>query len=409
MLQQNWGRFTVRGTEAVEERITQMVHTIADTVAAAFSRDEYQALIMIGGYGRGEGGVVVRDGVEYPHNNFDLVLITRNLASAAIPAAKEKLNAVLKPVVETIGIGIDVSVINAATLRSASCRVIWYDMRFGHKTLLGDANLVPSLTRFTIPRIPSWDARNLLVNRGTLMIINDLLLEKPQRTPQEHKLIVKHIVKAVIGYGDTLLYFLDDYSWSYVEKQKHMRARTDVDPEFKAIYEEAMNFRFQPDYQGFMARDLAQWIPQLRSHFEQVFLLCESKRLKKAIPSWDAYPHLAFAHALGDELPAIKPFAKKLLALRRNQPYPGKGPLAAKLGFKTLTPAGILPIFFPLIAYQLKSEEFRTMAAQHLQASSTEFAALRRAYLRAWGTYGDVNFSNTLEKYNISLEEEVRQ
>jgi UTP:GlnB (protein PII) uridylyltransferase len=53
MLQQNWGRFTVRGTEAVEERITQMVHTIADTVAAAFSRDEYQALIMIGGYGRG--------------------------------------------------------------------------------------------------------------------------------------------------------------------------------------------------------------------------------------------------------------------------------------------------------------------------------------------------------------------
>ncbi|HCX72875.1 MAG TPA: hypothetical protein DHM37_04070, partial [Candidatus Cloacimonas sp.] len=28
-----------------------------------------------GGYGRGEGGVLIENGVEKPHNNFDLLLI----------------------------------------------------------------------------------------------------------------------------------------------------------------------------------------------------------------------------------------------------------------------------------------------------------------------------------------------
>jgi hypothetical protein len=405
MSTKKWGKFTVRGTEKVEELITSMVLKVANTVEKKLEGNEYEALILIGGYGRGEGGVVVVDGEERPHNNFDFVLIVKNLDGSAIDDLKKKMMQALEPVIKEIQFGVDLSVINAGKLRHASCRVIWYDMRFGHKTILGNASFIPSIQHFTIANIPDWDARNLLVNRGTLMIINDLLLEKSELSQDYKKLIVKHVVKAIIGYGDTLLYFLDDYNWSYVEKQKRMQKRSDVVPAFKAIYDEAMNFRFQPDYDNFLKKDLLKWMEELRIHFEKIFLICESKRLKKTNLNWENYAETAFKFALFDEITSLKPLAKKILAILKNRKYPGKGCPGAKLGFKTLRDDGVLPILFPLFAYHLQNADYRKLAANFLYAKSTEFNDLRKAYLRYWGRVGDTNFINVLKKYEISLED----
>ncbi len=403
----NWGKFTVRGTEEVEKLITSMVSEIAEEFERNLKDVNYEALAMMGGYGRGEGGVVISDGVEKPHNNFDFVLLTNNMNDEENTALKKKIMGNLEPIINKIKIGIDLSVTSASKLKHASCRIIWYDMRFGHKTILGNKDFVPSLTHFTIPKIPDWDARNLLVNRGTLMIINDLLLEKQELDENFKKLIVKHIVKAIIGYGDTLLYFLDDYDWSYVEKQKRMRNRNDVDVEFKEIYDEAMNFRFQPTYDDFMKRDFTKWMDKLRVHFERIFLFCESKRLKKKDLNWDNYADTAFKFALSDEMFKCKPFAKKVIYFLKSKSYPGHGSLGSKLGFKTLDDAGVLPILFPLFAYHLENDYYREIAAKFLGSQNREFRNLRKAYLNYWGRTGDVNFINILTKYEISLNAEA--
>ena len=70
-----YGRFTVRGGEAVERLLTELVAAAAARVDEAIAASEYRALVMIGGYGRGEGGVQIVDGVERPHNNLDFLLI----------------------------------------------------------------------------------------------------------------------------------------------------------------------------------------------------------------------------------------------------------------------------------------------------------------------------------------------
>lgn len=398
-----WGRFTVKGSEEVELYITSIVKEIGDRIKSNIGKEDYKALVMLGGYGRGEGGVVA-NGKEKPHNNFDLILITNNLEPRKQIVLKNKLDAILSPIKDKIGIGIDISLINAKKLKNSSCRLMWYDMRFGHKVIFGDTEFVSSLTHFTVENIPDWDARNLLVNRGTLMIINDLLLEKTKLSLKYKKLMVKHIVKAIIGYGDTLLYFLNDYNWSYVEKQKRMKKRKDINKEFQKIYDDAMNFRFQPNYDLYIKKDLSEWMLKLKKHFCNIHLICESKRLNKQHLTWSQYPDMAFKHSITEDIDSFRTIAKKIISFIRSKKYAGDGSFLAKLGFRTLGTSGVLPILFPFIAYNLKSIYYKKIVKNFLNCTSDNFNELRKSYLKKWSKYGDVNFSNVLDKYDISLK-----
>ena len=68
-------RFTARGGPEVEARIRGAVSEAADVMRAVLRPEEYRAVVLLGGYGRGEGGVELRDGEERPHNNLDFLVI----------------------------------------------------------------------------------------------------------------------------------------------------------------------------------------------------------------------------------------------------------------------------------------------------------------------------------------------
>ena len=109
-------------------------------------------------------------------------------------------------------------------------------------------------------------------------------------------------MKAIIGYGDALLFFLGDYDWSYAEKQRRMRARTDVADELKTLYDQALEFRFAPDYAPWLAMDLDALMARLRVQLEPVCRLCESKRLGVANLAWRQYPQTFLRHVLLEDL-----------------------------------------------------------------------------------------------------------
>jgi hypothetical protein len=215
-------RFTARGGPAIEAEARQVAVGIAATARRVVPTDALRALVLLGGYGRGEGGVEHRNGREYLHNNLDLLLILEPGAQRESAQIKAALEQALAPIATGAGVGIDLGTITTTQLRRAPCLVMWYDMRHGHKTLLGDRKFVPSLNRFRIDRILPSDVRNLLVNRGTLLALNDVLLDENPTDPAVRRAVVRHAVKAIIGYGDALLYTRGAYHWSYLEKQRRM-------------------------------------------------------------------------------------------------------------------------------------------------------------------------------------------
>jgi hypothetical protein len=362
-------------------------------------------MVLLGGYGRGEGGVVITEEGESPHNNLDFLVIA---ATGVSLADQEKIKTRLQEAAVSwrrqFGVELDFAVISEQKLKHSPCLVMWYDMRFGHKTVLGDETLVPSLTQFTLERIPAWDIRNLLVNRGTLLVLNDHIAASRVLEPDDRKLIVKHAMKAIIGYGDALLYSLNDYHWSYAEKQKRMRVRKDVGEGFRRTYDQAVEFRFQPDYGAYESTDLMQWMDTLRKDLSVVHLRCESARLGCEALTWDEYAEAAFRYAVLDDWKSLRAWAKKLLtAVKARNGIPGISP-AAQLGSRCLGPKGVLPILFPVPAYNLDCPDFRDMAIHYLGARSAERNEIRRAYLGQWASIVDTNADAVLRKWRINLQ-----
>lgn len=64
------------GSEAFNARMHDVCLRIGEDVEKALGSN-FTALILGGGYGRGEGGVVRVDGVEKPYNDLDFTLIVR--------------------------------------------------------------------------------------------------------------------------------------------------------------------------------------------------------------------------------------------------------------------------------------------------------------------------------------------
>jgi hypothetical protein len=285
-----YGRFTVRGSVAVEELLTALVKEAAQAAETALRPSEYRALVMMGGYGRGEGGVEIINGVERPHNNLDFLLISESPSGKKQRELRQRLIDAFGPVMQKYDIEIDLSVVSTWKLRFAPTLIIWYDTRFGHKTILGDAQYVPSLKHFRLDRIPSRDTLRLLVNRGTLLLINEQLLENDTDAEVHRKRITRNIMKAIIGYGDALLFFLGDYHWSYVDRKRRMQNRLDVPEVFRELYDEAAEFRFLPDYEKNQNRDLKVWMAELRNVLEPLHLFCEKKRLGFEDLTWEGYP-----------------------------------------------------------------------------------------------------------------------
>lgn len=400
------GRFTHAGGAEVEHRMRAILEDVQRALAAVFSPSDVRAVVLLGGYGRGEGGVERRPGPggvpsEHPHNNLDFLVV---LERGEADAAKAKAHAALAPLSEAHGIGMDVGAITRDALERSPALVMWFDMRFGHKTVLGDASYVPSLRQFSLHRIPPWDVRNLLTNRGTLLLINRLLLERGRLGDEEKRTVIKHAMKAIIGAGDAALFFRGRYDWSYVEKRRRMRESEDLPKALRDLYEEATRFRFEPDYAAYLGRDLVTWNRELLRIIEPVHLEAERARLGLRDLSWTNYLDRALAHELVDGWREPRRVAKKALALVKSRRMRGVS-FVASLGQRTSRLRELLPVLFPAVAYEGVPGEARAAAREALGARTATPESLTRAYLAAWGGHGDTNFRNMLAKLGVTLDE----
>ncbi|MBF0408205.1 MAG: hypothetical protein HQM10_12680 [Candidatus Riflebacteria bacterium] len=404
-MNQQWGRFTAKGGKDLEERISLIISDVVDSLKKEFSDDEYRSIILIGGYGKGEGGSEIISGIEHPHNNLDFLLISRDPRPTKVESLRQRLKTVTDSLSSKHEIGMDSGAVSTFALSVAPCLVMWYDMRFGHKTILGDPDYVPSLKHFSVERVEPSDVRNLLVNRGTLLVINDLLLESKLRnntfSPADQRTVVKHVMKAIIGYGDAFLFFSGNFHWSYIEKQHRIKNLNGLSEEFKRLYHKAAEFRFRPDYSAFSELDLQDWQKQLKTILEPIHLYCERMRLGLADLSWSEYPEKAFSSLFFENLTNLRKSAKMIMNYFRGMPKFHWKSKRSRAGWITAGIDSTLPIIFPVVAYNLSEQNFKKLVQTALDTSDSNLSELQKCYLKAWGKYKDINSLRFLESIGI--------
>ncbi len=390
-------RYTLRGSAAIEKRMAAMMSRVAGSIAKHFRPHEYRSVVLLGGYGRGEGGVIRDMTGEHLHNNIDLLLITATWGRKS--GLKKRLDAVLAPIAANEKIGIDTGVIGEMELRHAPPHVIWFDVRWGHRTILGDAAIVPSLRPLAAKDIAIDDVHALLVNRASLLVINDAIFERGEPAPHHARYVVKHLMKAIIGHGDALLFTHGRYHAGYLEKQRRMRDIAALTPGLAELYDAAAEFRFSPDYERYARENLRDFTQRTRDTLAAAHLAFERLRSDRR--------DCTFANHIERVLenkPSSTTFAARM---KRMANANASGLLRQTILHRKEAhghcPRAVLAAVLPTVLYGSNTDQAR-LTQSLLRASDCSPQALRHAYLRYWAEHGDPNFRHTAEQLGIHLE-----
>ncbi len=248
------------------------------------------ALVLGGGYGRGEGGVVAGPHGERPYNDLDLTIIVQGRRRGLLGELAE----VGEKYEELLGIDVDFSrPLRLRDVQHWPHRLMWQDLLNGHIVLVGPENIIRKYAPARLAEaLPTIEATHLLLNRGAGLLWAMICMDGQQAPPDED-FIRRNYYKAALAMGDAVSIAHQRYDSSLVRRGEALRelayavpavAQLDLD----ALYNQALTFKLWPDKvpTGAIARDELR---EITRRWGQVFLHVERHRAGKHWPSLARY------------------------------------------------------------------------------------------------------------------------
>jgi len=206
------------------------------------------ALVLGGGYGRGEGGVVKADGQERPYNDLDFTLIVHKT-----PVSTEALHAVSHHFEEVLGIDVDYSrPLTVSDVKNWPHWLMWHDLLHGHIVAYGEKDILKRLSPSHIWSLPPLvEATRLLLNRGAGLLWSYLILDHGDPMP-DPDFLTRNYFKAVLAMGDAVLLARGVFRTAYSERAKLLAEVLQKEPDLTRFasleeYSKALQFRLLPE------------------------------------------------------------------------------------------------------------------------------------------------------------------
>lgn len=270
-------------------RLHQALGRLSDEVSQALNGN-LVALVLGGGYGRGEGGVVRANGVECPYNDIDLTVIAKQKRAAALkslPAIGEQYSQELQ---------VDVDFGRPITLRDVEHWprwLMWFDLLHGHVVLSGPTDVLtahaPVVLRDPLPAI---EATRLLLNRGAGLLWAIRVDRKLER-PRDRDFVRRNYYKCALALGDALLIAYRRFSTPQAGRgERFGQLAADV-PQVAALgltdtYADALRFKLEPDRLPAAAPG-PSLLSEMAGRWATVFLHVEESRTGRRWPNLEHY------------------------------------------------------------------------------------------------------------------------
>ena len=288
-------RFTVDGSDDLEQQIAQDLEEIRNLVLARLDENHLTALVLGGGYGRGEGGVYVVDGKETVYNDYDFFVIVPHAAPFRRRIVAEALSEVKSLVEPRCGIHVDFSPpIPHGALKRLPYELMFMELKAGHHVIIGPPDVLEDMPSYDVESPPLEEGARLFMNRGVGLLLARRKLQREDGLPNDdHEFVVRNIRKAKLAMGDAVLFVKTCYSPSYSDRLARFR-QVDLTgvPEkdlLSRYYEEAMAFKFHPSHECPGATSLSAWHEEVTRFYETMFLWFEQQRLSDPNLDWAAY------------------------------------------------------------------------------------------------------------------------
>ncbi len=248
-----------------------------------------QALLLAGGYGRGEGGVWWPDRDQPPqlYNDMEFYVFTHHLAAARLQEWIHEGEA-------RLGIEMEFKVMTPKAFACATPSMFYYDLLKGHVCVAGVPDWIDTLPAklSDAQAIPAEEASRLLVNRG-ISILRCLRWSRGAYE-LEAGFCDRIVAKLKMALGDAVLCIHGQYHWSCRERNKRLAQVRDTPPDWEAIvthHQEGVAFKFSPQVKGCQAEEWEETLSYWQQIWVQTFLWLESKRLGSVFSTANDYAH----------------------------------------------------------------------------------------------------------------------
>lgn len=257
--------YTLADDPAVNALIAETVSGLAADLDQLEDRDHLEAVLLGGGYGRGEGGATPD---HRPYNDLDFFVITKTGTDGEI---QKKIDRSLLPLRQKYHqkIGIDVDFAPARNLDSLakiSRSMMFQELKYGHVTVYGNTHALDMFATIPAAELPHLEGFRLLLNRGAglLFACQDL----------EHSVDfnVRNFYKCILGCHDALLVIGNAYDYSFRRRQ----AADD-----NHLYQQACRFKIAPAADGEI--DVAKLQTEALTLWKESFLMSMMLESKLAV------------------------------------------------------------------------------------------------------------------------------
>ena len=222
------------------------LQTLAGDLERALG-DDLVALVLAGGFGRGDGGVTRRGSLELAYNDLDFVLVVRRRRArhAAILArigAEHEAH---------IGVPVEFGrPVTERDIRSWPQWLLWHDVVHGHVVVYGPDDIVRRNAPASIAGAPPLiEASRLLLNRGAGLLRALRVAHGTEPSPDDD-FVVRNAHKCAQAIGDALLIGAGIYAPTLAERHVRLRRlllQTNArDAQILRWHERALRFRQSP-------------------------------------------------------------------------------------------------------------------------------------------------------------------
>jgi hypothetical protein len=217
-------RFTIDGDDQLERHLAQTCAKIMAGLRGLLPEHKLEAVLLGGGYGRGEGGVLLTAGGHRPYNDLEFYVClrgNRHWNERLYHRRLEILGEILTP---QAGVELEFKIFSLAELARCPVTMFTYDLFSGHRWLFGHEGLLSRCQHHgAADKLPGFEATRLLMNRCTgLLLARERLGRSPLRfTPADADFVRRNIAKVELALGDAVLTAHGQYHWSC--RERHAR------------------------------------------------------------------------------------------------------------------------------------------------------------------------------------------
>lgn len=284
-------RFTLDGEEELERHLNLTCQKVLTGVQKIVPAHKLEALVLGGGYGRGEGGVLKTENGDRSYNDLEFYVFLRgnrfwNERKFGSPLLK--LGERLSP---DAGLHVEFKVDSLARLRRSPVTMFSYDLVSKHRVLAGnDFPFKDCGHHLAADKIPLSEATRLLMNRCSGLLFAQEKLTSRHFTAEDADFVCRNIAKAQLAFGDSVLTVLGQYHWSCRERHIRLRqliANDDLPwlPEACRHHGAGMEFKLHPHRTSASRATLQFQFGEATTFARQIWLWLESRRLGRRFES----------------------------------------------------------------------------------------------------------------------------